>query len=183
MGKLRRQVWKRDRGICAICLLDAEHLCTLLAKPKAKKDQKAIAAVRRLLKIGKRKTLWDADHIVPIIRGGGDELENMRTLCLWCHKTETSGIWASRKLEWGFLEEKREEEPSFNQYPKTVKFLGGPKDGVTRIYTDLITPHPILFAEDVEGSSGEWHIVRHLYLWKRETEDEAIYGYSYADDE
>jgi 5-methylcytosine-specific restriction endonuclease McrA len=39
------------------------------------------------LKTKLRKTLWDADHIVPVIEGGGEcDLENLRTLCLSCHR-------------------------------------------------------------------------------------------------
>ena len=37
-----------------------------------------------------RKTLWDADHIVPVVEGGGEcDLDNIRTLCLTCHRQET----------------------------------------------------------------------------------------------
>lgn len=35
-------------------------------------------------------TLWEADHIVPVIEGGGCcGLENYRTLCIPCHRAET----------------------------------------------------------------------------------------------
>jgi 5-methylcytosine-specific restriction protein A len=35
-------------------------------------------------------SLWDADHIVPVVEGGGETgLENIRSLCLPCHKAET----------------------------------------------------------------------------------------------
>lgn len=38
-----------------------------------------------------RDTLWDADHIVPVSEGGGEcGMENIRTLCWWCHQTETA---------------------------------------------------------------------------------------------
>lgn len=37
-----------------------------------------------------RKSLWDADHILPVCEGGGEcDLENIRTLCLACHKDVT----------------------------------------------------------------------------------------------
>jgi 5-methylcytosine-specific restriction endonuclease McrA len=37
-----------------------------------------------------RKSLWDADHIVPVMEGGGEcDLENIRTLCLRCHRLAT----------------------------------------------------------------------------------------------
>jgi hypothetical protein len=34
--------------------------------------------------------LWDADHIIPVKDGGGQcGLENIRTLCIDCHKVVT----------------------------------------------------------------------------------------------
>ena len=37
-----------------------------------------------------RKTLWEADHILPVAEGGGEcDLENIRTLCLICHRKQT----------------------------------------------------------------------------------------------
>jgi 5-methylcytosine-specific restriction protein A len=37
-----------------------------------------------------RKSLWDADHIVPVAEGGGEcDLDNIRTLCLRCHRSVT----------------------------------------------------------------------------------------------
>jgi 5-methylcytosine-specific restriction enzyme A len=56
------------------------------------------AARRRFLKQwklreGSRKSLWDADHIVPVVEGGGQcDLSNMRTLCLLCHRTTTAAL-------------------------------------------------------------------------------------------
>lgn len=36
---------------------------------------------------------WDADHIVPVVEGGGEcGLENYRTLCKPCHKRETAAL-------------------------------------------------------------------------------------------
>ena len=40
-----------------------------------------------------RKTLWDADHILPVVEGGGEcDLENIRTLCLKCHRAATAEL-------------------------------------------------------------------------------------------
>lgn len=33
---------------------------------------------------------WDADHIVPLHRGGANEIANLRTLCRACHKRVTA---------------------------------------------------------------------------------------------
>lgn len=41
--------------------------------------------------------LWDMDHIVPVSEGGGAcGLENLRTLCLPCHKQHTAELAAKR---------------------------------------------------------------------------------------
>jgi HNH endonuclease len=38
-----------------------------------------------------RDTFWDADHIVAVKDGGGEcGLENLRTLCIFCHIKRTS---------------------------------------------------------------------------------------------
>ena len=47
------------------------------------------------LREGSRKSLWDADHIVPVAEGGGQcDLSNMRTLCLLCHREATAALRA-----------------------------------------------------------------------------------------
>ena len=43
------------------------------------------------------RSLWDADHIVPVVEGGGGcGLGNYRTLCVVCHRGETA-LLASRR--------------------------------------------------------------------------------------
>lgn len=43
--------------------------------------------------------LWEADHIVPVVEGGGGcELDNYRTLCLECHRVETRAL-AQRRAQ------------------------------------------------------------------------------------
>lgn len=40
-----------------------------------------------------RATWWEADHSVPIAEGGDPfDLSNLRTLCWWCHKSETTDL-------------------------------------------------------------------------------------------
>jgi very-short-patch-repair endonuclease len=40
-----------------------------------------------------RKRLWDIDHILPVVEGGGScDPSNLRVLCLKCHKQETSKL-------------------------------------------------------------------------------------------
>jgi 5-methylcytosine-specific restriction enzyme A len=90
-GYLREQVFLRDRGVCALCGLDTESL----RKDKRKLDY---AARRQFEKDwGGRRNLWDADHIVPVVEGGGEcDLSNMRTLCLKCHRQATVNLLRRR---------------------------------------------------------------------------------------
>jgi 5-methylcytosine-specific restriction endonuclease McrA len=48
------------------------------------------AAQERLLKTAVEGHAWQADHVVPVYRGGGRcGLENLRTLCTPCHADVT----------------------------------------------------------------------------------------------
>jgi 5-methylcytosine-specific restriction endonuclease McrA len=90
-GYLREKVFERDRGVCAQCGTNT----TALRRDMRKLDY---AARRSFLKNwglreGSRKSLWDADHIVPVAEGGGQcDLSNMRTLCLKCHREATGAL-------------------------------------------------------------------------------------------
>ena len=69
-----------------MCGLDTEAL----RKDKRKLDYRARREFER--EWGFRRSLWDADHIVPVAQGGGEcGLENMRTLCLKCHHVGEQG--------------------------------------------------------------------------------------------
>ena len=86
-GYLREQVFLRDKGVCAACGVNTETL----RKEKRRLD----FAARRLFERewGRRRHLWDADHIVPVAEGGGEcDLANMRTLCLKCHREATAAL-------------------------------------------------------------------------------------------
>lgn len=80
---LRERVFERDKGICALCgancIAEYAHIRRLRGAARLR------AAADWGLK--GRKSLWDADHIVPVMEGGGEcDLSNMRTLCLKCHR-------------------------------------------------------------------------------------------------
>lgn len=86
---LRERVFERDRGVCAVCRLDC------IAEFRRIKRLKGAARVKASLLWGLRgrKTLWDADHVIPVCEGGGEcDLANMRTLCLRCHRTHTAEL-------------------------------------------------------------------------------------------
>jgi 5-methylcytosine-specific restriction enzyme A len=85
---LREQTFDRDRGVCARCGVD-----TMAAWSQLKRSR-GTARARLLdhwgLKTVNRRSLWDADHIVPVVEGGGEcDLHNIRTLCLICHREIT----------------------------------------------------------------------------------------------
>ena len=59
-----------------------------------------LAVALRSLTGDRHRTLWDMDHIVPVVEGGGEcDLDNLRTLCIWCHKRVTAELAARRAEE------------------------------------------------------------------------------------
>lgn len=96
-GYLREMVLARDRGVCAACGVDT----IALRRDLRKLDY---AARRKFLKEWgltekSRKSLWDADHVIPVAEGGGQcDLANMRTLCLKCHQQATAELRRRLKL-------------------------------------------------------------------------------------
>jgi 5-methylcytosine-specific restriction enzyme A len=90
-GYLRELILKRDGGVCAHCDLDTirEH-----RKLKRARGDSRVALMRHWgLTKRMRKSLWDADHILPVTEGGGEcDLDNIRTLCLRCHRTVTARL-------------------------------------------------------------------------------------------
>lgn len=90
-GYLREQVFERDRGICAGCGIDTVTEARRLRF--ARGPGRASLLTHWGLRRRSRKSLWDADHIVPVIEGGGEcDLENIRTLCLRCHREVTVSL-------------------------------------------------------------------------------------------
>jgi 5-methylcytosine-specific restriction protein A len=87
-GYLREKVLERDRGICAIGRMDTRAAYAELRRSRGTHRLRLLT--RWGLKRINRKTLWDADHILPVVEGGGEcDLENLRTLCLLCHRQQT----------------------------------------------------------------------------------------------
>lgn len=91
-GYLREQVFLRDRGICTLCQTD-----TLMEYQRLKKSRGAnriqLLELWGMRSVTSRRSLWDADHILPVAEGGGEcDLENLRTLCLPCHREATADL-------------------------------------------------------------------------------------------
>jgi 5-methylcytosine-specific restriction enzyme A len=98
---LRQAVFKRDKGICALCGTDAK-LTKVVMRVVCKKLGWGHHSIGRELfhqylnewlgVAGYRANLWDVDHIVPFSKGGTHKLSNLRTLCCKCHKRETARL-------------------------------------------------------------------------------------------
>lgn len=109
---MRAKVLKRDKGVCSVCGIDTVA---------AKSHRDGLRTMRwnypppelRVLIEGAiknfdstisemgfprdRLTWWNADHIKPVVEGGGScGLDNIRTLCIPCHKRVTAELAARR---------------------------------------------------------------------------------------
>ena len=101
---LRDCVYSRDKGVCSICMIDTKKTATsILSKSGDDKlnhmKEFSISPKRKIWIKKHGGGLWDADHIVPVKEGGGlCGLDNLRTLCIKCHKNETK-ILAQKKKD------------------------------------------------------------------------------------
>ena len=94
---LRRCVYERDLGVCAGCNVDTSIIGAALRSRGAGDDDQAglarqycVHPSRRLWARKHRGCIYDVDHIRRVSDGGGlAGLENVRTLCLACHKAVT----------------------------------------------------------------------------------------------
>ena len=92
---IRDCLYKRDKGICVLCNTDTKDIAkkalSLEYNDRVEYLKEFNIGIKR--KIWKRKHgggLWDADHIIPVKEGGGQcGLDNLRTLCIKCHKEIT----------------------------------------------------------------------------------------------
>lgn len=124
----RQRTFERDAGVCAECGLNTMYLSGLRskangswqrfkivvgAKRRWRTDQECrqildryIALwVKAILKHGIPKhlwregALWHSDHIVPVVRGGGETgMKNRQTLCFSCHDAKTIAESSGRML-------------------------------------------------------------------------------------
>jgi 5-methylcytosine-specific restriction endonuclease McrA len=97
-GYLRDQVFARDHGICAACQADTVAIYAALKRSRGKAREAGLS-LYGLQSIASRRSLWDADHIRPVAEGGGQcDLDNLRTLCLPCHREATADLRRRLKL-------------------------------------------------------------------------------------
>jgi len=96
-GYLREQVFLRDQGVCAQCAVDTISAARALKYSRGSRRQELLRHWG--LRTRSRKSLWDADHILPVSEGGGEcDLDNIRTLCLHCHRVATGELRERRRL-------------------------------------------------------------------------------------
>jgi 5-methylcytosine-specific restriction enzyme A len=92
-GFVREKTFERDRGICAAC--GADTVAAWIQLKRSRASSRARLLSHWGLKALNRRTLWDADHIIPVAEGGGEcDLANIRTLCLICHREATRQLRA-----------------------------------------------------------------------------------------
>lgn len=100
----RRLVFGRDRGVCALCGRNCFDLAIAVGFVLNRLNWKRgysehwwvrpedfLAALGGLVEKWPGWT-WEADHILPRSQGGADDLDNLRTLCLICHRRETERL-------------------------------------------------------------------------------------------
>lgn len=108
-GAARRMVGQRDKGVCANCGTDTKAIERELRDLRyARYGADRVTSLKRyderlaeLREMGftidryNERSLWEADHIVPVVEGGGEcDLDNYRTLCTPCHKRVTKEMHA-----------------------------------------------------------------------------------------
>ena len=117
-GYWQGPVERRDKGVCAICQFDAlacqKRVKRIYRKSKGgvwDKDKgdwtrshcysfQRIRKFARRTGIGPTDQPYEIDHIIPVIEGGGCcGLDNLRTLCFVCHKTETKSLAGRRAAQ------------------------------------------------------------------------------------
>ncbi len=116
-GYVRVCLFRRDHGVCALCAIDTVEQVRQIGlahdvpnwvqygahKPGAPllRSYDALRLRLRELRIpwhrwssnSRHRGIWDADHVVPVVEGGGEcGLDNYRTLCLVCHADETARL-------------------------------------------------------------------------------------------
>lgn len=89
--RIRANVFKRDRGRCQLCGLDLAKIERVLrwSMRWCKRWDSHFWPATALSEAGVEKE-WQADHIKPRADGGGDDLDNLRTLCDRCHAGVTA---------------------------------------------------------------------------------------------
>ena len=90
---LRECVFARDKGVCALCDIDTHKLRRRIMRlPFTERMRRLRDLQEQGLIHKKRKSWWEADHILAVVEGGDSSLDNMRTLCIPCHRGVTTEL-------------------------------------------------------------------------------------------
>ena len=99
---IRFRVHKRDHGVCAICRCDCDKIARIerwVAHDGYYNGKQFLWNWLASIGFTRGIGLWQADHIVPRVLGGTNALENLRTVCIPCHKGVTAQLAASRAAD------------------------------------------------------------------------------------
>lgn len=106
------EVWRKQRDL-ALGQVDADYLKLTAGYPPHGHGKIATWRDERRRQIGllywqlerqmtvawKSPHFWEMDHIIPVIEGGGEcGLENLRTLCIPCHRAVTKELAMRRSV-------------------------------------------------------------------------------------
>lgn len=105
---VRSELFARDRGICALCGVDAAQMDAALTQLRDDLLHPLLMTIHPMIATTLRAegwtniklrgkgcyadaltstSCWEADHIIPVSNGGGQcSIENYRTLCYVCHR-------------------------------------------------------------------------------------------------
>jgi 5-methylcytosine-specific restriction endonuclease McrA len=142
-GYARRRVFERDGGLCRRCGRDTALLPEIYRWARRHYDDlfPALAALRgwggpwferrvfshffhgelaALIGVSRSGTAWEMDHEVPVSEGGGEcGLENLRLLCIPCHRAVTREL--KRRLKARAAPRVDEREPGLLRLAGAVK--------------------------------------------------------------
>lgn len=96
----RAAIFEACGGICALCGLDINWLASQLfpRQPPTEMRSRALAAHPWSRKAYCFGDLYDLDHIVPVVKGGGQKGDqNLRVLCKGCHRKVTKELAGQRR--------------------------------------------------------------------------------------
>jgi 5-methylcytosine-specific restriction protein A len=131
---MRRHVFARDNGVCALCRCDTELLRRVLRHAQKARHRdvdddsggswrfgrgaklfREVALELGFNRSSSRGAFWQADHVHEVARGGwGCGLEKLRTLCTPCHKAETARLARELAAERKKAKLERVEAPLFD---------------------------------------------------------------------
>jgi hypothetical protein len=87
----RLLVFKRDKGICALCGIDTKQVAQQVREGRLTRGEVGLPQTRRVFARKLGGGCWDCDHIVSVAQGGGlCGLDNLRSLCIPCHRERTA---------------------------------------------------------------------------------------------